>query len=179
MNAGRMQIGEVAERVGLSLRTIRHYEEVGLVRPSGRSKGGFRLYTEDDVQRLARIKRMKPLEFSLEEMRDLLTVMTALADPSTPPTRRAALTETLEGYLAAAESRVTALREQLQIAEGFAEDLRCHRRRHARPHRCPVPDAGAVRPVPDAGAVRDGGPGGCVAVRTCGEGVDQAQELDG
>jgi MerR family copper efflux transcriptional regulator len=173
MNAGRMQIGEVAERVGLSLRTIRHYEEVGLVRPSGRSKGGFRLYTEDDVQRLARIKRMKPLEFSLEEMRDLLSVMTTLADPSTPPTRRAALIETLEGYLAAAESRVTALREQLQIAEGFAEDLRSHLRRHgrhARPHRAAVPDAGSVR---------GGVPGGCVAVRTCGEGVDQAQEFDG
>ena len=44
-----MQIGEVAERVKLSLRTIRHYEEVGLVPPSARSKGGFRLYTEADV----------------------------------------------------------------------------------------------------------------------------------
>jgi DNA-binding transcriptional MerR regulator len=44
-----MQIGEAAERVGLSLRTIRHWDEVGLVVPSARSNGGFRLYTEADI----------------------------------------------------------------------------------------------------------------------------------
>ena len=44
-----MQIGEVAARTELSLRTIRHYEETGLVIPSARSQGGFRLYTETDV----------------------------------------------------------------------------------------------------------------------------------
>lgn len=146
MNAGRMQIGEVAERVGLSLRTIRHYEEVGLIRPSTRSKGGFRLYTEDDVQRLALVKRMRPLDFSLEEMRDLLTVMTMLADPTTPPTRRPTLTETLSAYLAAADTRVTALRGQLQIAQGFAEDLRSHLRSHTHPTTTPDPtlQAGAA-----------------------------------
>ncbi|SDJ14694.1 MerR HTH family regulatory protein [Lentzea albidocapillata subsp. violacea] len=57
-----MQIGE-AERIGLSLRTIRYYEEVGLVVPSARSQGGFRPYTEPDVQRLGVIMRMKPLGF--------------------------------------------------------------------------------------------------------------------
>ncbi|WP_026066110.1 MerR family transcriptional regulator, partial [Actinoalloteichus spitiensis] len=67
-----MRIGEVAERTELSLRTIRHYEEAGLVEPSGRSQGGFRLYTEADVQRLMVIRRMKPLGFTLEQMRDLL-----------------------------------------------------------------------------------------------------------
>ena len=45
-----MQIGEVAERTGLSLRTLRHYDEIGLLRPAGRSDGGFRLYTADDVE---------------------------------------------------------------------------------------------------------------------------------
>ena len=65
-----MQIGEVADRTGLSLRTIRHYEEAGLIAPSARSKGGSRLYTEADVSRLMVIRRMKPLGFSLEEMRD-------------------------------------------------------------------------------------------------------------
>ena len=52
------QIGTVAERVGLSLRTIRHYEEVGLVVPSGRSAGGFRLYTDGDVERLEQVVRV-------------------------------------------------------------------------------------------------------------------------
>lgn len=55
-----MQIGEVAARTELSLRTIRHYEETGLVIPSARSQGGFRLYTETDVARLMVIRRMKP-----------------------------------------------------------------------------------------------------------------------
>ncbi len=48
-----LRIGEVADRVGLSLRTIRHYDEIGLVVPSDRSAGGFRLYTEADVVRLS------------------------------------------------------------------------------------------------------------------------------
>ncbi|WP_043368340.1 MerR family DNA-binding transcriptional regulator, partial [Mycolicibacterium conceptionense] len=47
-----MQIGEVAARTELSIKTIRHYDEVGLVTPSARSAGGFRLYTADDVNRL-------------------------------------------------------------------------------------------------------------------------------
>jgi len=46
---GMHQIGQVAGAVGLSLRTIRHWEEVGLVLPSGRSAGGFRLYTDQDT----------------------------------------------------------------------------------------------------------------------------------
>ena len=52
-----MQIGEAAERVGLRIRTIRHYEDVGLVIPSARSAGGFRLYTDADLERLLVIRR--------------------------------------------------------------------------------------------------------------------------
>jgi DNA-binding transcriptional MerR regulator len=49
-----------------------HSKETGLVGPSARSQGGFRLYTEVDVRRLMVIRRMKPLGFTLDEMRDLL-----------------------------------------------------------------------------------------------------------
>lgn len=66
-----MHIGELAERTGLSLRTLRHWDEVGLVHASGRTEGGFRLYTGDDEQRVRLIMRMKPLGFSLEEMGEL------------------------------------------------------------------------------------------------------------
>ncbi len=81
----RMRIGEVAGRTGLSPRTIRHYEDVGLVVPSARSKGGFRLYTDSDVDRLSVVRRMKPPGFALEEMRDLLGITDRLSSDE-PPT---------------------------------------------------------------------------------------------
>ena len=74
-----MQIGEAAERVGLSLRTIRHWDEVGLVVPSARSNGGFRLYTEADIECLALVKTLKPLDFTLEQTRELLATTDAFA----------------------------------------------------------------------------------------------------
>ncbi|GHH56564.1 MerR family transcriptional regulator [Streptomyces candidus] len=126
MTERQMQIGEVAERTGLSLRTIRHYEEVGLVAPSARSKGGFRLYTEADVERLMVIRRMKPLDFSLEEMRDLLEITDRLATDGTPTEgdERERLRERLDSYRKVADARCETLRAQLMAAEDFASTLR-------------------------------------------------------
>lgn len=118
-----VQIGQVAERTGLSLRTIRFYEESGLVIPTARSEGGFRLYGEDEVARLEMIKRMKPLGFSLEEMQGVLTL---LADLGSGTGDRAQLVDRLRMFHAAATARVAALREQLAVAEGFAETLEGH-----------------------------------------------------
>lgn len=73
-----MHIGELAERTGLSLRTIRHYDDVGILPATARTEGGFRVYTEEDLERLMVIRRMKPLGFTLEEMKDLLAVLDAL-----------------------------------------------------------------------------------------------------
>ncbi|WP_093850437.1 MerR family transcriptional regulator [Streptomyces pini] len=120
-----MQIGEVADRTGLSLRTIRHYEEVGLVIPSARTKGGFRLYTAADVDRLMVIRRMKPLDFSLEEMRDLLSVTDRLsADEPLEEAERKRLRERLDTYRKVADARCETLRAQLMAAEDFAATLR-------------------------------------------------------
>ncbi|HET7533311.1 MAG TPA: MerR family transcriptional regulator [Nocardioidaceae bacterium] len=124
MSIQHMQIGEVAEQTGLSLRTIRYYEEVGLVTPSARTSGGFRLYSETDVARLRLIRRMKPLEFTLEEMRRVLDVLDALETTSPDTGEHDGLVAQLTGYRQAAEARVAALREQLEVAEGFAGDLR-------------------------------------------------------
>ena len=124
MSFDHMQIGEVAERTGLSLRTIRYYEEMQLVTPSGRTTGGFRLYSETDVSRLMVIRRMKPLDFSLDEMRDVLGVLDAIDQGTSGGAGHAELVERLEMYRAAADARVLALRDQLEIAEGFAADLR-------------------------------------------------------
>ena len=124
MSDPTMHIGEVAERVGLSLRTIRYYEEVGLITPSARTQGGFRLYTEADAARLQLVKDMKPLGFSLDEMRDLLGVLDRLDDDDTEPAAHDQLSERLAMYRVAADARCNALRAQLRIAESFAGTLR-------------------------------------------------------
>jgi DNA-binding transcriptional MerR regulator len=124
MAEATMHIGEVADRIGLSLRTIRYYEEVGLCRPSARTQGGFRLYTEADAARLQLIKDMKPLGFSLDEMRDLLGVLDRLDDVETPGVTHEQLIERLAMYRVAADARCDALRGQLRIAESFAGTLR-------------------------------------------------------
>lgn len=104
MNDEHFQIGEVAARVGLSLRTIRYYEEIGLVTPSGRTEGGFRLYTESDVERLHLVKALKPIGMSLETMGEFLEAVDR-AD---------------NGQSAAAESRLEAV---LQVASECCDEM--------------------------------------------------------
>jgi MerR family copper efflux transcriptional regulator len=91
-----MHIGEVAARTELSLRSLRHWDEVGLLRPSGRSEGGFRLYTEADVDKILLIRRMKPLGFTLEEMGELLAAIDAPQDPASAQRLAAFHDEALE-----------------------------------------------------------------------------------
>ncbi|MDT9692414.1 MerR family transcriptional regulator [Streptomyces sp. P9(2023)] len=119
-----MQIGEVAARTELSLRTIRQYEDSGLVVPSASSQGGFPLYTDADVDRLMVIRRMKPLGFTIDETRDLLKAVDRLADPRLSPTERTTLTTRIHHYEQAATKRVAELRTQLARAEDFAASLR-------------------------------------------------------
>ncbi|MEU7048552.1 MerR family transcriptional regulator [Streptomyces lavenduligriseus] len=124
MDGKHMQIGEVAARTELSLRTIRHYEETGLVIPSARSQGGFRLYTETDVARLMVIRRMKPLGFTLEQMRDLLDATDRLdSGDALDADEREALLERVRTYERAAAEQVEKLRVQLARAEDFAATL--------------------------------------------------------
>ncbi|MDX2675387.1 MerR family transcriptional regulator [Streptomyces sp. NY05-11A] len=124
MSSEHMQIGEVAARTELSLRTIRHYEEAGLVIPSARSQGGFRLYTDADVARLMIIRRMKPLGFTLDEMRALLEATDRLdSGEELPPEQREALLDRIRGFEQAARQRVEDLRTQLSRAQEFAAAL--------------------------------------------------------
>ena len=118
------QIGEVADAVGLSLRTIRYYEEAELVLPSGRSTGGFRLYTDSDIDRLRLVRQMKPLDLTIEEIRELLTIRDRLADPSTSKRDRAPLVERLSMFAELAEERCQRLGEQLNSAEQLSATLR-------------------------------------------------------
>ena len=68
-----LQIGEVAERTGVTQRTLRFYEERGLLKPPSRMDGGFRLYSENDVARVEQIKRMQSLlGLTLAEIKDMV-----------------------------------------------------------------------------------------------------------
>ena len=68
-----LRIGDVAELTGLTQRTIRYYEEVGLLTPPSRTEGDFRLYSKRDVTRLSEIVRLKNLlGFSLGEIRKIV-----------------------------------------------------------------------------------------------------------
>jgi len=122
--SGAHQIGEVAEIVGLSLRTIRHYEEVGLVPPSGRTAGGFRLYADGDIERLRLVKLMKPLGFTLEEMRELLELGDRLHASSASDPEHAELVDRMMMFVAVADERCARLRDELEQVEGFARALR-------------------------------------------------------
>lgn len=124
MGLQHMQIGEVASQTRLSSRTIRYYEEMGLVVPSVRSARGFRLYTDSDVARLQLVKRMTPLRFSLEEARELLEVRDQLGSPEFDDRRRGALVPRLEMFHDAAKARVDVAHSQLVIAEAFVLDLK-------------------------------------------------------
>jgi DNA-binding transcriptional MerR regulator len=68
---GQYRIGELAAKVGLTERTIRYYEELGLLESVKRLDGGVRVYTDDDVRRLKYIGKLKMLGLTLQEMLEL------------------------------------------------------------------------------------------------------------
>ena len=102
--AGALRIGQAAARVGVSSRTLRYYEELGLLTPSGRTPGGARRYTEDDIDRLEHIRELQELMgFNLDEILEVVRIEDRLASlraewrSGRPPGRRAEiLAEALE-----------------------------------------------------------------------------------
>ncbi|WP_255649090.1 MerR family transcriptional regulator [Frankia sp. ArI3] len=121
---GRYEIGDVATLVTLSLRTARFYEEAGLLVAVGRSEGGFPLYDDDALDRFFLIKKMKPLGFTVEEMRSLLTLRERITQPGLPPQLRAELHDRLQTWVSLAEEKLASLQEQVRLAEDFMIGLR-------------------------------------------------------
>jgi MerR family copper efflux transcriptional regulator len=132
------QIGEVANRVGLSLRTVRYYEEAGLVRPSQRTDGGFRLYGQEEIERLQLVKQMKPLGFTLQEMGQLLKARDQLARGAPGDAAYERARERLSAFAASAKGKCEDLRSQLETAEDFAAELQRDLRRRATPTKTPA-----------------------------------------
>ncbi len=135
-----LQIGEVARRTGLSIRTIRHWEEVGLVTPSARSTGGFRLYSDEDVSRIRLLRFMKSLDLALDQMRELLRIRELLTAATASPADRAqalvwprssdtdadrvALAAQLAEFADLADRRLEKLRRYVDEVEEFLGRLR-------------------------------------------------------
>ncbi len=120
---GLLRIGDVAERTGLSLRSLRHYEDVGLLPSPERSPGGFRLYDDSTLARLAVIKGMKPLGFSLDEMREVLSGLDELRSEVISPVRRGQVPALLHDYRGRVEAAVTTMCTQLVSARDFQAAL--------------------------------------------------------
>ena len=66
------KVGALAEATGLTIRTLHHYDEIGLLQPSARVAGGHRLYDADDLSRLYRIIRLRQLGFPLSQVAEVL-----------------------------------------------------------------------------------------------------------
>jgi MerR family transcriptional regulator, thiopeptide resistance regulator len=72
MTSQPMKVGEVARRAGMTVRTLHHYDEIGLVKPSLHNAAGHRLYASDDLRRLQQVVSLRQLGFSLDEIRGCL-----------------------------------------------------------------------------------------------------------
>jgi len=91
---GDLQIGEVAQRTGVTQRTLRFYEEKGLLRPPSRMDGGFRLYSEEDVKRVKHIRRLQDLlGVSLADIKEMVDADEVLRELRSQYRPESAITE--------------------------------------------------------------------------------------
>jgi DNA-binding transcriptional MerR regulator len=135
MTARRLRIGEVAELTGTTPRTIRYYEEVGLLPVApGRERGAHRLYEPEDVERLREVLSLKELlGLSLEELRELVAAESARAElreewRSGDPDR-ARRRQILEESLAHIARQLELIRRRREQIERLEEELVAKRRR--------------------------------------------------
>lgn len=112
-----IRIGELARRSGLTQRTLRHYDEIGLLKPSGRSWADYRLYSRSDVGRLLAISQLKSLGLSLAE------IGTALDEGADPRELLARHAELLEQRIAAEEELLARLRYLRRTADADWDEV--------------------------------------------------------
>jgi DNA-binding transcriptional MerR regulator len=67
MRSEALKVGELAKRTGLTIRTLHHYDEIGLVKPSSHTESGHRLYTAGDLARLQQVLSLRQIGFSLDK----------------------------------------------------------------------------------------------------------------
>lgn len=108
-------VGELAKRAGLTVRTLHHYEELGLLQPCGRSEAGYRRYGEADVLRLHRVLALRDAGLSLKAIAPLL-------DGEAPRP----LAEVLQGQIEQIEAQLLAQETLLQTLRNAAKRLELH-----------------------------------------------------
>lgn len=109
-----MRIGELAQKAGVTPRTIRYYENLGLLKPSEREGTGFRYYTETELAKLRKIDCLKSLGLSLEE---ISSVIDLYFEDSTGIRGKQKVLEILHAYLQETDEKIEALaqfRSELQ-----------------------------------------------------------------
>jgi DNA-binding transcriptional MerR regulator len=134
-----LRIGEIAERSGVTPRTIRYYEELGLLPRSEREQGKHRVYTEADVERLSELKRLRDLlGLSLDELRSMITAEDVRAEIR----RRFQETDSREEQLALLdealphlETQLTLVRRRLAALQELESELSERRKRVQRRRR--------------------------------------------
>ncbi len=102
----KMRIGEFAEQAGVTPRTIRYYEDLGLLGPSQREGQGFRYYTDTELSRLKKIEVLKQLGISLEEIGEVLPLY---CDDPTGVRGKQRVLEILKSSLVETDEKIAAL----------------------------------------------------------------------
>jgi MerR family transcriptional regulator, copper efflux regulator len=128
-----LKVGELARRTGKSVRAIHLYEEVGLLAPAVRSKGGFRLYSARAVSRIEWIQKLQDMGFSLTEIKAFLRVWEASA---TAPKAMATVREIFADKLHETRetiTRLTRLADELQESLQYLDSCRSCEPVHTQP----------------------------------------------
>lgn len=112
----RMRIGELTERAGVTPRTVRYYERIGLIPPGEREGHGQHYYAEETIARLRKIDQLKKLGLSLDEIRDVIDLY--FIDPSGIQPKQKVLA-ILRQHLAETDHKIGALQQ-------FRADLQAH-----------------------------------------------------
>jgi Cu(I)-responsive transcriptional regulator len=118
LGRGLVDIGRAAKASGVSVKMIRHYEAIGLLKKVARTYANYRIYGESDVHTLRFIKRARSLGFSVEDIRELLSLWQNKSRPSAAVKRIAA------GHLEGLKRRIAEMQQMVATLEHLSHN--CH-----------------------------------------------------
>ena len=110
---GLMTVGEVAKKMGVSVRTLQYYDKLGLLSPSAQSEGGRRLYSQREIIKLHQILSLKSLGFSLEEIKSRIVSLETPQEVASALSEQAEVLKAKISALSQSLSEVLALREEV------------------------------------------------------------------